>query len=311
MLRVGCMLRLPTSRTTRSARGFAVLAHNWAGGEAQSASSTKTVVLMHGILGSKSNWNTPARRLLDRAAPFGWRVLQVDHRSHGQSPIGDGPHSLQACAADLAETLEAVGVDADSDDLIVCGHSFGGKVALTYLQERLVNDRLPPRMTWLFDSVPGCPSKAAEPEELRKDSVPYVFGAVEDISRQGPFADRAAVVNTLTDQYEVPKPVAQWIAQSTKSTDCGGVQLLYDMEVVRAMYDDYQRTDLWPLVEKGEADVGVLVAGRNLGAWGSDNLARLSNCGDHVTHVTLHNAGHNVHVDDLPGVLDAIDSSLQ
>ena len=35
----------------------------------------------------------------------GWRILQLDHRAHGRSPVGDLPHDLDSCAADVLETI--------------------------------------------------------------------------------------------------------------------------------------------------------------------------------------------------------------
>ena len=47
--------------------------------------------------------------------------------------------------------LAAAGVgDAE---LVICGHSFGGKVALAVLEELRRQGR--PAKTWVFDSVPG------------------------------------------------------------------------------------------------------------------------------------------------------------
>eukprot|EP00913_Durusdinium_trenchii_P020652 g19393.t2 len=108
-----------------------------------------------------ANWNTPSRHLLKSIGPQGWRILQLDHRAHGRSPAGSPPHNLDACALDVLDTLKEAGVRRDAE-LIVCGHSFGGKVALAVL-EALQAQGTPPRKTWIFDSVPGCP--AALPAE--------------------------------------------------------------------------------------------------------------------------------------------------
>ena len=54
------------------------LAHQIYHGSQFSCPKKKTMVMMHGILGSKVNWKTFARRLL-RAHPD-WQVILVDHR---------------------------------------------------------------------------------------------------------------------------------------------------------------------------------------------------------------------------------------
>jgi len=49
-------------------------------------------LFMHGILGSKRNWRTPAK-LLTQLAPE-LRVLAIDHRGHGSSHGLAGPNTL-------------------------------------------------------------------------------------------------------------------------------------------------------------------------------------------------------------------------
>merc|ERR1712194_225560 len=99
------------------------------------------------------------------------------------------------------------------------------------------------------------------------------------------------------------------MGQSTRPT-ADGIEIAYDMKVVRQLYDAYHATDMWHVLERQQADLGVVVAGRNRHAWGDENLKRLDNCGKRVRSVTLENAGHNVHVDDLSGLLQALEPSF-
>jgi len=59
--------------------------------------------------------------------------LVVSHRAHGGSDAGPEPHNLFACAEDLHHLLQDMGRQPD----VLCGHSFGGKVALAYSQQAL------------------------------------------------------------------------------------------------------------------------------------------------------------------------------
>lgn len=286
-----------------SLRGFAVLSHVWTGGQRPDASGPQKVcVMMHGILGSKSNWNTPSRRLLQQIGAKGWRILQLDHRGHGRSPSGSAPHNLDGCKDDVLETLEAAGVS--QAELVLCGHSFGGKVALAVLRALSAQGK-PPRCTWIFDSVPGLPAESSAEEERRLQSVNFVLGAVASAASRR-FSSRSDLVEVLQEEHGLAPPAAAWIAQSVRQVP-DGVELSYDMEVVRKIYEAYRSTDMWDLLQEGNAEVGIVVAGRNRQSWGPENLQRLENCHQGVQVVTLENAGHNVHVDDLPGLLTAID----
>ena len=86
---------------------------------------------MHGILGSLKNWKTPSRKVIARHPHY--QALLVDHRGHGASEPGAPPHTLEACAADVHELLRSLNLKPD----ILCGHSFGGKIALAYVKEGL------------------------------------------------------------------------------------------------------------------------------------------------------------------------------
>lgn len=292
-------------------RPFAVLAHTWRGEPAEGSSGPgRVAVLLHGILGSKSNWNTPAQRLWKQVAPQGWRVLQLDLRAHGQSPVGEPPHTLEACAADVVETLKVLGVKVGEDKLVMCGHSFGGKVALTFTHAQLKAGLQPPCMTWLFDSIPGCPVEHSAEQQRREQSVSFVLSAVERAATRGPFIDRAALVDMLVKEQGCVEPLAKWVAQSVRSAPGGGVELAYDIGTIRALYDAYRTTDMWEVLEGGQADIGVVVAGRNRQAWGETNLLRLESCQKRVRVVTLEHAGHNVHVDDLTGLLKSLEPTF-
>src|SRR5699024_12005468 len=54
-----------------------------------------------------------------------FRVIAVDHRGHGQSPVIEGSACIADLASDVQETIEKLGVD----DYGVIGLSLGGAVA--------------------------------------------------------------------------------------------------------------------------------------------------------------------------------------
>lgn len=80
-----------------------------------------TVVLVHGLGGSRTDWLPTTKRLL-----AGHRVVMVDLPGHGDSPALPDPFSLEAAAAEL----DAVLAEQNPDSTIVVGHQFGGIVAL-------------------------------------------------------------------------------------------------------------------------------------------------------------------------------------
>ena len=79
-----------------------------------------TIVLLHGLFGSSTNWGTVARHLSQN-----YRVLVPDLRNHGQSPH-DPDCSYEAMVADMLHLLDAQGLEQAT----LVGHSMGGKVAM-------------------------------------------------------------------------------------------------------------------------------------------------------------------------------------
>ena len=100
-----------------------------------------TLVILHGLFGMLDNWQTLARRWADR-----YRVVLLDLRNHGRSPHAT-EMDYPLMAADVAESLEAAGIDRCH----LLGHSMGGKVAmqtaLTYpgLVDKLIVVDIAPR----------------------------------------------------------------------------------------------------------------------------------------------------------------------
>lgn len=80
------------------------------------------VAILPGLFGSTSNWRSFAREL-SKSTP----VVVLDMRNHGRSPHFDS-HSYNDMANDLDQFCHAHGVS----QIIPCGHSMGGKVAMTF-----------------------------------------------------------------------------------------------------------------------------------------------------------------------------------
>ncbi|NXC43341.1 ABHDB protein, partial [Penelope pileata] len=106
------------------------------------------LVLLHGLFGSRSNFQTVAKVLAQRR---GGQVLTLDARNHGSSP-----HSplmtYEAMSADVQHLLAHLGVPK----CILVGHSMGGKTAMTLalqrpdLVERLISVDISPTSSTLI-----------------------------------------------------------------------------------------------------------------------------------------------------------------
>ena len=86
----------------------------------QTGETGHLLLIVHGLYGSGRNWGVIAKRLSDE-----FRVVTPDMRNHGQSLQHDD-HSYAALARDLAELIDRLGAPVH-----LCGHSMGGKAAMT------------------------------------------------------------------------------------------------------------------------------------------------------------------------------------
>lgn len=161
---------------------------------------------MHGILGSKKNFRTAAKQLIKDSYGFDFSVT-VDHRGHGQSatpPIlmGATSNTVSSCAEDLHSLLASGTLPLLAPvPTLICGHSFGGKVALAYLQQSLRLGRPLPSHTWILDSLPGTYNTRLDAMQKPDSSVTFVLDSVQNLYEKNPldnFRSKDAVVQALT-----------------------------------------------------------------------------------------------------------------
>lgn len=85
----------------------------------------KPVVILHGLFGNSDNWQTHGKRFSEY-----YRVILVDLRNHGHSGWSDD-FSYELMAADLKELFD----DLNLEEVILLGHSMGGKTAMLFAQK--------------------------------------------------------------------------------------------------------------------------------------------------------------------------------
>lgn len=117
----------------------------------------KSVVFLHGILGSKRNWRTPANVFRKLHPDF--QCVTVDFRGHGDSHASIesewDENTVDNSALDLYQLTHSSPLGLMKSPTILCAHSFGGKVALRYLEKVHQAGLKLPEHTWILDSIPG------------------------------------------------------------------------------------------------------------------------------------------------------------
>ena len=78
-------------------------------------------LILHGFLGMGDNWKTLGRKFSEQ----GFQVHLLDQRNHGRSP-----HSDEMSYLDMARDLKEYCDDHSLNDVVLMGHSMGGKTAM-------------------------------------------------------------------------------------------------------------------------------------------------------------------------------------
>jgi len=213
-----------------------------------------------------------------------------DLRNHGEAPRSAPPHTLEACADDL---------DRRGSASVVIGHSFGGKVALTWAR------RCPERLEQgiILDTQPGI----AHVEASR--TVRSVIAALRQVPI--PARDRSDVRSYLTNRG-LSEGIVAWLLTSLRRTPSGW-RWTYDLDGVDEMMRDYWQTDLWPWLEARKESLKIdMVRAARSEIWSAEIVARILQlpASSAVRFHTLEDAGHWLHVDNPEGLLDLLTTTI-
>ncbi len=263
------------------------------------AHPSRWMVLLHGVFGMGGNLRTVARRVVDRLPE--WGFVLPDLRAHGLSLGRSAPHTLEAAASDVAALEETLGHPVHA----LGGHSFGGKVALVRLAQRLAEGGAPLSRFALLDSMPG-----ARPERLLQDQAGQVLAVLEGMPWPLPSRERFF---ELVAARGLSRPIADWLAmQVRRAPGSDAVELRLELGPIRSMLEDYFARDLWPVLEETSVPTLVVVGGRSplFGAADRHRVDELVERNASVRCAVLESAGHWLHVDDLDGLVDRLAAHL-
>ena len=279
--------------------------------ETQKGPHPPTCVFLHGILGSRRNLLSFAKRMAEEMPS--WQFLLVDLRCHGQTNTESmesgerrsGKDSVESAAGDVIETLQSLKVYPH----MLVGHSFGGKVAMSMVHQFSQGERnkvLPrPVQVWVLDTVPG--DAWARTGDHPKDTINFVR------TLDTPFASRKHLVDALTGAGFTIEG-AQWMTTNlkpAKNGKKGTLDWVFDLDGIKDMYSSYEMTNLWPMLEtqpKG-LEVDFIRAERSAFVWAEEDVNRLLNTGARIHF--LENSSHWVYIDNPNSLLQIMKPSFE
>ncbi|KAL6840301.1 hypothetical protein ACP4OV_030111 [Aristida adscensionis] len=273
-----------------------------------------TAVLLHGILGSRKNWGSFAKRLAQEF-PM-WQFLLVDLRCHGDSASikKRGPHTVASTALDVLKLI----VQLRLNPRVLVGHSFGGKVALSMVEQAAKPLARPVRV-WVLDATPGKVRAGGDGEDHPAELIEFLRRMPTQVS------SKQEVVDALVKgQFSVD--VARWVATNLQRNSTLGPRSssnfswTFDLNGISEMYKSYEDTNLWRIVENVPRGVHInfLKAERSLHRWALEDLQRIHTAeelaadeGGGVEMHVLEDAGHWVHADNPDGLFRILSSTFR
>ncbi|CAN1147753.1 Putative esterase/lipase HI_0193 [Linum perenne] len=309
------------ARSTRVAEPSGVLAYElvqgslvkWSSSMDKSVGDPPTAVLLHGILGSRKNWGTFAKRLAQEF-PM-WQFLLVDLRCHGDSASVSrrGPHSVASTALDVLKLVAHLRITPR----VLIGHSFGGKVVLSMVDQAAKPLARPIRV-WVLDATPGKVRAGGDGEDHPSELISFLRRLPTEVTSK-----REVVSALLRDGFS--KDVAQWVVTNLRpsgppSSPSSKFSWMFDLEGISEMYNSYEETNLWKFVDNLPRGVHLnfLKAERSLHRWALEDLQRIhaaediaSEEGGGVEMHVLEDAGHWVHTDNPDGLFRILSPSFQ
>lgn len=297
--------RIPPSQTPNKALGYELVQGalaRWSEARDRATPEPPTAVLLHGILGGRRNWASFAKRLA-QAFPT-WQFLLVDLRCHGESASlkKHGPHSVGSAARDVLQLMGQLRLTPR----VLIGHSFGGKVAMSMVDQAAKPLARPVRV-WVLDATPGKVRSGGDGE----DHPGELIAALRQMPSMLP--SRRALIDALSHRG-FSAGVAQWMTTNLKAITKGegsGYKWVFDLEGIADMYKSYEDTNLWSLVDDVPEGVHInfLRAERSLHRWCHEDVQRIhtaeqiASCeGAGVQMHVLEDAGHWVHTDNPDGL---------
>ncbi|GMQ02072.1 hypothetical protein CsSME_00048470 [Camellia sinensis var. sinensis] len=175
-----------------------------------------------------------------------------------------------------------------------------------------------PVRVWVLDATPGKVRAGGDGDDRPFELISFLRTLPKEV------ASKKDLVDSLVREG-FSKDVAQWVVTNLRQSSTSGsspssFSWVFDLNGIAEMYESYEATNLWKIVEDVPRGVHVnfLKAERSLHRWALEDLQRIHTAeelaadeGGGVEMHVLEDAGHWVHADNPDGLFKILSFSFQ
>jgi pimeloyl-ACP methyl ester carboxylesterase len=247
-------------------------------------STSRVLVMLHGIYGRGRNWQTIARAITAARPEYACWLVDLPH--HGDSPAGTHGDTVRGLAADVLEWLREESLTPTA----ILGHSYGGKVALAMADQ----SRDVALHVWVIDSTP----EVKPPSGSAWGMLEIVRGLPQQ------FASRDDATRALTN-HGYSLGVAQWMATNLARNNDAFVWKL-DFAAMERLLVDFFHTDLWHVVESPAPHEIHFLKASESSAITAPAVSRIEAASGTRVHMHHRDGGHWIHAESPQVVADLL-----
>ncbi len=250
-------------------------------GPKEGPSEHPSIVFLHGVMGYAMNWRRVAKTFEDR-----YRVLAYDSRGHGRSVHADLLSNPDAYTPEcLAEDLRGILDDLGWDQVILVGHSMGGRVAYTFAA------RYPDRVRGLVieDIGPNMSPESASLSARVLQTVPVPFASKREAKEW--FETQFPVL--FSDLHD-PLALGAWLYANITENSEGRAVWRFHAEGIRQAIVSGRNRERWQEIEQLSVPT-LVVRGELSHDLPRDVFDRMLRSNKMIQGVEIAGAGHWVH----------------
>ncbi|XP_053562317.1 protein ABHD11 [Bombina bombina] len=251
------------------------------------------LVLLHGLFGSKSNFQSIASALVRNT---GRKVLTLDARNHGSSPHTN-IMTYHAMSADVQHILEKLHIPK----CILIGHSMGGKTAMTLALQQ-------PQLVERLVSVDISPSQSI-PQSIPQSGFPKFITAMQNVRLEGNMP-RSTARRLADEQLStiVKKPAVRNFLITNLVQENGNFKWRVNLEAISSHLHDLMD---FPEFHEPYPGPTLFLGGADSPYISSENYNEIERLFPYANVEYIIGSGHWVHADKTEDFLNAICNFVQ